>query len=109
VHAVAAAAWLVCIPSVALAGAEQKSEPSTPESHTVRDSLVTGANKVGEVLKSGAEKVGPAIDHGVAVTKKAVEKSAHAVGTAVKETSNKIEQKVSGKSDSDQPAGSKSK
>jgi hypothetical protein len=108
-HVVAAAACLVWIPSVAFAGTEDKSAESASESHTVRDSLVTGANKVGEVLKSGAEKVGPAIDHGVAVTKKTVEKSAHAVGAAVKETSNKIEQKVSGKSDDDKPPGSHSK
>ena len=109
VRAIAAAVCLACIPWVAFASTEDKSAQSTSESHTVRDSLVTGANKVGEVLKSGAEKVGPAIDHGVAVTKKAVEKSAKAVGTAVKETSSKIEQKVSGKSEDDKPAGSPSK
>ena len=103
-RAVAAAAWLTCIASVAFA-AEDQSEHPAPESHAVRDSLVTGANKVGDALKSGAQKVGPPIDHGLATAKKAVEKSAHAVGTALKETGDKIEQKVSGKS-ADKPAQS---
>jgi hypothetical protein len=105
-HALAAAAWLVCIASVAFAGDEDQSGHSTPESHTVRDSLVTGANKVGDALKSGAQKVGPRIDRGLATAKKAVEKSANAVGTALKETGNKIEQKISGKSGDDKAAGS---
>lgn len=67
---------------------------------------MTGANKVGDALKSGAQKIGPPIDRGLATAKKAVEKSANAVGTALKETSDKIEQKVSGKSAGDKPAGS---
>ena len=104
--AMAAAAWLVCIPSVAFAGAEDQSGHSPPESHTVRDSLEAGANKVGDALKSGAKKLGPPIDHGLTTAKKAVEKSAHAVGTALKETGDKIEQKVESKSGSDKPAGS---
>jgi hypothetical protein len=105
-RAMGAVACLACIPSVALAGANDQSGQPTPESHTVRDSLVAGANKVGDALKSGAQTVGPPIDHGLATAKKAIEKSAHAVGTALKETSNKIERKVNGKSGDDKPAGS---
>jgi hypothetical protein len=102
-HTMAAAAWLVCSPLVAFAGAVDQSEHATPESHAVRDSLVAGANKVGDALKSGAQKVGPPIDRGLATAKRAVEKSANAVGTALKETGNKIEQKVSSKSGGDKP------
>jgi len=105
-HTMAAAAWLVCSPLVAFAGAGDQSEHATPESHAVRDSLVAGANKVGDALKSGAQKVGPPIDRGLATAKRAVEKSANAVGTALKETGNKIEQKVSSKSGGDKPVGS---
>jgi hypothetical protein len=105
-HTVAAAAWLVCSPSVAFAGTGDQSEHTTPESHAVRDSLVAGANKVADALKSGAQKVGPPIDRGMATAKKAVEKSVNAVGTALKETGNKIEQKASSKSGGDKPVGS---
>jgi len=101
-----AAAWLVCVPSVVFAGDEDQSGHATPESHTVRDSLVTGANKVGDALKSCAQKVAPPIDRGLATAKKAVEKTAKAVGTALMETGNKIEQKISGKSGDDKAAGS---
>ena len=105
-HIMAAAAWLVCGPSVAFAGAGDQTEHATRESHAVRDSLVAGANKVGDALKSGAQTVGPPIDRGLATAKKAVEKSANAVGTALKETGNRIEQKVSSKSGGDKPGGS---
>jgi hypothetical protein len=108
----AALAWLLCAGGAAWAGsteqppADSRKHDSAEESHTVRDALATGADKVGGALKKGADAVGPAIDRGVTSAKKAVEKSAEAVGTAVKKTSKKIEDKLGTSSADDKPAKS---
>ncbi len=111
----AALAWLLCVACGAWAGssdeppADSRKHDSTGESHAVRDSLVTGADKVGSALKKGAEKVGPAIDRGVSSTRKAVEKSADTVSTALKKTSKKINEEFGSGSGDDKPAKSGAK
>jgi hypothetical protein len=101
----AVAAWLACLPAAVTAASDEKAD----DSHTVRDSLEAGAEKVGDAVKSGAKKVGPAIDRGVEATKKAVEKGADAVGEALEKTGKKIEEKLGSGSDDDKPAKSPSR